>query len=334
MYGFIFLNFFYKNSQITYNQPIKKIKIYFNSYEICVFLSMAKKILITGGTGLIGQQLTRILNNKGYEVAILSRNPSEKNEYKWDIPNEYIDEEALKNTTHIIHLAGAGIADKNWSDDRKKILIDSRVNTANLLFSKIAALNIPVKKFISASGIGYYGATTNETIYTEKDTPGNDFVAKICVAWENAAQQFKQLGITTTVLRTGVVLSKTGGALEKMNTPIALSAIGNGKQIVSWIHINDICNLYVKAVEEDTFSGIYNAVAPDFVTNKEFTKTLGKATKKPILPINAPSFVLKLIFGEMAAIILEGSRISFAKTAKEYKFTQPNLLEALKSLDL
>lgn len=277
------------------------------------------KIVITGGTGFIGTHLTNHLQNKGYEVAILSRNPKKKNEFRWNITEKYIDEKALINATHIIHLAGAGIAEKRWTTKRKEVLINSRTASTTLLFNKVKELQIPLEKFISASGIGFYGAITSDKIFTENNKPHHDFISKICVAWENTAKQFETLNIPITILRTGVVLAKNGGALQKMNTPLFLSVLGNGKQYMPWIHITDLCNLYTKAIEDATFKGIYNGVANN-QTNVAFTKELGKVLNKPVLPINVPAFVLKTIFGEMSQILLEGSKISTEKISEKYSF--------------
>lgn len=297
-----------------------------------VYLPTMAKILITGGTGLIGQQLTQQLQDKGYEVAILSRNPTKENQYKWDINKGFIDENALTNTDYIIHLTGAGIADKYWTPARKKVIINSRVQSANLLFEKVKKLHIPLKGFISASGIGYYGAVTSDTIFSEEDNSGNDFLADVCVQWENATHQFSRLGIRTTILRTGIVLAKKGGALQKMNTPLFLSALGNGKQYMPWIHIDDICNLYVKAIEDTNFTGSYNAVAPEHQTNDSFTKILGITIKKPVSPINVPSFMMKLIFGKMAVLLLKGSRISSKKVENLYSYKFSTLQNALTAI--
>lgn len=287
------------------------------------------KILITGGTGLVGKHLEKLLTDKGYEVAILSRSPTKENQYKWDIHKNYIDEKALENTNYIIHLAGAGIADKRWTPSRKKVLIDSRVESANLLFNKVKEFNTNLKGFISASGIGYYGAITSEIIFTEDDKPENDFISEICVKWEASAKQFEKLNVPTTILRTGIVLTKSGGALAKINTPFFLSILGNGKQYMPWIHITDLCNLYLKAIEDSNFTGIYNAVAPEHHTNISFTKALSKVTKKPLFFINIPSFLLKLIFGEMSDILLNSSRVSSKKTASFFKFKFGKLRTAL-----
>ncbi|MDO6813328.1 TIGR01777 family oxidoreductase [Tenacibaculum soleae] len=290
------------------------------------------KILITGGTGLIGKRLQKKLIEKKYEVVILSRNPKKKNEFLWNISNEFIDDNAFANITHIIHLAGAGIADKRWTDEQKKILIDSRVQSANLLLKKTKELKIQLKGFISASGIGYYGAITSDKIFTEDDLPENDFISKVCVQWEKAAHQFKKLNIPVTIIRTGIVLSEIGGALPKINTPLFLANIGSGKQYMPWIHIDDLCNIYLKAIKTNNFTGTYNAVAPEHQTNKNFTKILSKVIHKPVLPFNVPSFILKIILGEMNVLLLKGSPISYKKTEKHYSFIFSDLKSALKDI--
>ena len=289
------------------------------------------KILITGGTGLVGTRLTAMLTEKNHEVRILSRTPKEKNEFKWEVSTEFIDAKAFENVDYIIHLAGAGIADKRWTKERKEVILSSRVATANLLFDKIKEQGISLKGFISASGSNYYGAQTTAKIFKESDAVGVDFLGKVCQKWEAAANQFKELDIPVTILRTGVVLSKTGGALEKMKTPV-VSPLGSGKQYMAWIHIDDLCNLYIKAVEEE-FSGVYNTVSSEQHTSKTFSKTLAKAIKRPYLPIAVPGFLLKLVFGELAIILLEGSRLSSDKIIKSgFVFKYKELNSALASL--
>ena len=289
------------------------------------------KILVTGGTGLVGRRLTALLTEKNHEVRILSRNPKNKNEFKWDFSKGFLDDKAIENIDYIIHLAGAGIADKRWTKERKKVILNSRVATANLIFDKIKAQNIPLKGFISASGSNYYGAQTTAKLFKESDAVGTDFLGQVCLKWEAAANQFKDLNIPVTILRTGVVLSKTGGALEKMRTPI-VSPLGSGNQYMAWIHIDDLCYLYTKAIEE-TFVGVYNAVSPEFHTSKTFSKALAKAIKRPFLPIAVPGFLLKLVFGELAIILLHGSRLSSDKIKeKGFIFKYKELALALKNL--
>ena len=295
-------------------------------------------ILITGGTGLIGKHLCNVLRSKGYNILILSRNKTNNpNTYYWNISENYIDPKAIQKADYVIHLAGAGIADKRWTKKIKKELIDSRVKSANLLFSKIKTLNPNLKGFFSASGIGYYGAITSEKIFKETDVSGNDFLATVCKVWEEASNQFNSLNIRTVILRTGVVFSKKGGAFEKMSQPIKLgfgSPIGTGNQYIPWIHIDDLCNMYVEAIENNELNGIYNAVAPDYVTNEFLTKSIATILDKKAWLPNVPSFMLKLIFGEMAVILLEGSRVSAEKIKSTgFKFKYPFLLEALKDLN-
>ncbi|MHB1147706.1 MAG: TIGR01777 family oxidoreductase [Lutibacter sp.] len=294
-------------------------------------------ILVTGGTGLIGKKLCELLRNKGYKVAILSRNQHAKpNNYYWNNETRHIDAKAIVESDYIIHLAGEGIADKRWVPQRKRDLINSRVETANLLFEKVKELNPNLKGFIAASGIGYYGATTSEKIYDENDVPGEDFISEICKVWEKASLQFDAINIRTVILRTGVVLAKEGGALEKLSQPIKLgvgAALGSGEQYIPWIHLNDLCNMYVEAIENNKIKGIYNAVAPEHVTNKSLTKMIAKNLKKPLWLPNIPAFVLKFILGKMAVIILEGSRISSEKImATGFKFKFPTLHIALENL--
>ena len=289
------------------------------------------RILITGGTGLIGTKLAKKLIDKDHDVIILSRNPKQENEFKWDVSSNYIDEKALIHTDYIIHLAGAGIADKRWTEKRKQVIIDSRVKTANLLFDKINELKIDLKGFISASGIGYYGATTSDKIFEETDKVGTDFLGEVCQKWENAAQQFSTKNIPVTILRTGIVLAKKGGALDKMKTPV-ITPLGSGKQYIPWIHIDDLCYLYM-AVIEDNLTGIFNAVAPEHHTSSSFSKALAKSIKRPNLGIGVPSFILQILFGEMAVILLKGSRISTKKTEKnKYPFRFSKLQKALSNL--
>lgn len=286
------------------------------------------KILITGGTGLVGKRLTEILQQRNHAVHILSRNPKNKNEFKWDIENSFIDDKAFIGVDFIIHLAGAGIADERWSEKRKKIILNSRIKSAELLLKKIKKLNIKLKGFISASGIGYYGAITSKKIFKEEDIPSTDFLGNVCVKWEAAANKFKNLEIPVTIFRTGIVLSRKGGALEKMKTPI-VSPLGSGKQYLPWIHIDDLCYMYILSVEKNWY-GIFNAVAPEHHTSLSFSKKLATVFNKTFTKIAVPKFLLKVMFGEMSIILLEGSRISSKKIEnKGYSFRFKSLGKAL-----
>lgn len=294
-------------------------------------------VLVTGGTGLIGKQLCKLLKATGYKVTILSRYKSNNpNTYYWNINDKYIDPDALTKTDYIIHLAGANIAEKRWTRKRKLELMDSRIKSANLLFEKVKVLNPTLKGFIAASGVGYYGAITSHKIYIENDPVGNDFLSTICKLWEKATNQFNLLNIRTVLFRTGVVLSKDGGAFDKLSRPIKLgfgAALGNGQQFMPWIHIDDLCQMYLNAIENTELSGIYNAVAPEHITNKILTHKLSSALYKKIWLPNIPTFVLKLIVGKMAIILLEGSRVSSEKIEKtNFNFNYKTLDSTLKNL--
>ncbi len=294
-----------------------------------------KNILITGGTGLIGKRLSSILKSNGYHVRLLSRekiNHKSDQVFTWNINKRSLDQNALKDVDHIIHLAGAGIADEKWSNKRKKDIIDSRVISTELLYNSVKKQKVPLKTFISASAIGYYGSITSETIFKETDQPASDFLGKVCNLWEQSTFQFKKLKIRTVALRTGIVLSNNGGALKKITGPI-IAPLGNGKQYMPWIHIDDLCKLYIHAIEDDRFKGAYNAVSPEHQTNYSFSKTVAKIYKTPLLPIGAPKFILKAILGEMSTIILNGSRISSNKIKTlGFKFDYEKLENALKNL--
>jgi uncharacterized protein len=296
-------------------------------------------ILITGGTGLVGRFLCKKLKDKGYSVAILGRASQKNGEtptYSWDIDKNEIEKEAIESADYIIHLAGANIGDKRWTAKRKKIIIDSRVNTGRLIFDQIKTNKNRLKAFISASAIGYYGAITSDKIFSETDPPYGDFLGETCRQWEQLADNFEKLGIRTVKIRTGVVLTNQGGALAKIRMPINMgigSAIGNGRQYMPWIHIDDLCGIYLKAIEDTEMSGAYNAIAPAHQTNRDFTKTLARILNKPFWFPNIPGIVMKIMLGEMSAILLKGSRVSSEKIIHAgYQFKFPDLESALVDL--
>lgn len=297
------------------------------------------KVVVTGGNGLVGKRLCNRLQALGYEVAILSRSAKKYGNfhtYTWNLDAMEIEKEAIETADYIIHLAGANIGDKRWTPKRKRLIVDSRVDTGQLIFRELKKQNKKLSAFISASAIGYYGATTSDKIYTETDLPENDFLGNTCRLWEQMAVKIRSLGIRTVKIRIGVVLSEDGGALSKMKTPVNMgvgSPIGNGKQYMPWIHIDDLCAIFIKAIEDTQMNGPYNAVAPEHTTNKEFTRMLAKVLKKPFWFPNIPAFVIKLMFGKMAKIILEGSRVSVEKLKLAgFHFQFPTLEGALRNL--
>lgn len=297
-------------------------------------------ILITGGSGLIGKHLGHYLETKGHKLASLSRQKDKSpNTYHWAPAKNIIDEQALIWADSVIHLAGAGIVEKKWTTARKKAIIDSRVKTAELILHTLQKHDIKIRSFISASGVNIYGTTTTRHIYQEQDSPAQDFVSQVCIEWEKAAHCFEKAQIPTTILRTGVVFTSGGGALEKMAKPIKFgigSPLGTGKQYVPWIHIDDLCDLYLQALSNPKFqSETLNAVATEHITNSMLTRTLAKHLKKPLWAPKVPAFLLKLILGNRAKLVLEGSRISNQKIlALGFEFNYPSLEKAIDSLNL
>jgi uncharacterized protein (TIGR01777 family) len=258
-------------------------------------------ILLTGGTGLIGSRLTEQLLEKGYRVSHLSRTASEDarvTTFLWDVNKGEIDERCIDSVDVIVHLAGAGIADKRWTDKRKKEMIDSRTKSIALIYSLLKREKHGVKAVISAAAIGYYGDRGDE-LMTEESPPSGGFLAKCCIAWENAVDEGEKLGLRIVKFRTGVVLDK-GGALAKMAVPVkfyAGSPLGNGKQWVPWVHWRDVVDMYLFAIENESLTGVYNMVAPKPVDNKKLTQAIAKQLHKPLWLPNVPAFFLKLVMG-------------------------------------
>jgi uncharacterized protein (TIGR01777 family) len=296
-------------------------------------------VLITGGSGLLGKHLCRKLIEKGYKPTILTRNPDYKSNitnYYWDPDKKEINNEAISSADYIIHLAGVNIGEKRWTKRRKRLIADSRILTGELLFNKIKESDKKPKAFISISGTGYYGSITSDRIFSETDGYAEDFLGEVCRLWENTANRFEEIGIRTVRIRSAVVLTEGGGVLGRMAIPVRLgigSAIGSGKQYFPWIHIEDLCNIFIKAIEDTRIKGAYNAAAPDQRINKEFVRTLAKVLKEPFWFPRVPAILMKLLLGEMSVILLTGSRISSEKIKKAgYLFIFPELEDALRNL--
>jgi uncharacterized protein (TIGR01777 family) len=296
-------------------------------------------VLITGGSGLVGRYLTTLLLLKGYKVSHLSRtgkSPNNITVFRWDPENSYIDDGALTRADYLVHLAGANIGEKRWTEARKKEIVRSRVDSAKFLFEKIREDPVRLKAFISASAIGYYGSETSERIFTEDDPPGTDFLGSTCRQWEEAADLFAVGGTRTVKIRTGVVLEKTDSALSKIMVPAKFGFLvktGNGRQYMPWIHIKDLCNIYIKAIEDSKMQGAFNAVAPQHITHNEFVATLAKTIKKIVFPVNVPAFVLKAALGEMSDVVLKGSRVSGDRIINAgYRFIYPGTEGALEDI--
>ena len=289
---------------------------------------MEPTVLITGGTGLVGTALTKALLQKGYRVIILTRRIGEKNETEnlsyalWDVKKQQIDLAAVQKADYIVHLAGAGVVEKKWTEAYKKEIVESRTESSRLIVDSLKNIDNKVKAVISASAIGFYGASPLQTSsgwggFKENDNPDNSFLGQTCKLWEESIEPVVNLGKRLVKLRTGIVLSNDGGALTEFIKPIRFgmaAILGNGKQMVSWIHIDDLCRLFIAGIENENLQGTYNAVAPEPVTNKLLTLSLAKAIKgKFYLPFYVPAFVLKLMMGQRSIEVLKSATVSCKK---------------------
>ncbi|MFD2200503.1 TIGR01777 family oxidoreductase [Shivajiella indica] len=294
-----------------------------------------KNILISGGSGLVGKKITELLERKGYAVAWLSRSPKKNTQksFVWDVDGMSIDPQAIPWADGIIHLAGEGVADKRWTASRKKAILESRTKSTELLLQAMEQSDKKPKVFVSASAVGFYGFNTGDTWMEENSTAGNDFLAQVVVAWESKVKQIELSGIRTVILRIGIVLDNKGGALVEMFRPPVAAPLGNGKQWMSWIAIQDLARIFLFALENEQVKGIYNAVGPKPATNEELTQKAAQKVGKLFLGIGVPGFVLKLILGEMAQMVLGGNKVSSKKIQKAgFEFRYPNLKEALEKI--
>ncbi|MCB0550889.1 MAG: TIGR01777 family oxidoreductase [Phaeodactylibacter sp.] len=295
-------------------------------------------VLIAGGSGLIGRRLSQLLLEQGHEVLHLSRQSRPDAAiptYRWAPGEGYIDDDAVLRADYVINLAGAGIADKPWTKARKRLIIDSRVEGARLLLSAFGRLQHFPKAYISSAAIGYYGERGSQWV-DERSAPGAGFLAESCVAWEDAIGEVARAGVRTVGIRIGIVLSTQGGAMEKMLLPFQFrlgTYFGDGRQWYSWIHIDDLCGIFIRAMEDDSIQGFYNGVAPNPVSNKALAEGLREAlgNRAAIAPV--PAFALRLAMGEMADVVLLSTRVSSKKIENAgFDFSFPNLKEALADL--
>jgi uncharacterized protein (TIGR01777 family) len=328
----------FKTSKVKHFNIIPKTDI---MPEIYASTNIPKNlsVLITGGSGLIGKYLTTTLQAKGYKVSHLSRNikqQADERVFFWDPLKGLIDPESLDGIDFIIHLAGANIGEKRWTVSRKKEILESRVGSARFLHASIVERGIPLKGFISASATGIYGSGPSSKIFNEQDSPSNDFLGSVCKQWEQAADLYSNSGIRTVKIRSAVVLEKNDSALSKLMMPGKygfLIQTGRGSQYMPWIHINDLCNIYLKAIEDHLMTGSYNAVAPQHVTHSEFIHLLAKTMNIPVFPLPVPGIILRSLLGEMSEVILKGNRVSSEKIQLAgYSFLFSSLKDALENV--
>lgn len=288
-----------------------------------------KRVVITGGTGLIGSHLSELLSAEGFEVVHLTRTvrPGGKyKSYRWDPQNGYCDPEAIEEGDAIIHLAGANIGGKLWSKTRKREIISSRTETAGLLFSVSAGRGIRPSAFITASGVNFYGSKTTQNIYSESDPPADDFLGETCRLWEAAADPFAAAGIRVVKVRTAVVLASSGSALSKMTFPATAGLVvrfGPGSQYFPWIHIDDLCRIYLRAVTDSAMAGPFNAATPDHITHDMLMREVARQKRLPVFLPHVPAWLLKATMGEMSVVLTGGSRISSKRLSDsgfEFKF--------------
>lgn len=296
-------------------------------------------VLIGGGTGMIGKEIVNRLTAKGKHVKILTRSPQDDEAlisyHKWDIKSMHIGDDILKGVDYIINLTGAGIADERWTDERKQVLIDSRVNSTALLEKALTEQEHNVKAFISASAVGFYGDRGDETL-TEDAPPGEGFLSECCVLWERAADKVSAHVGRVVKIRIGTVLTQEGGALPKMLMTKSIrifNYFGDGSQYYSWISLDDIARMFVTAVEDDTMSGVYNGVAPQPLRNKAFTRQIMKSTVGAGLLLPAPEPALRLALGEMADVILNSTKVHSTRIGKTtFTYLHKDLNSAIKSI--
>jgi len=296
-----------------------------------------EKILISGASGLIGKTLTELLIKNNFEVIHLLRKKTgleKQHVILWqDIEKNTLDVKKIK-IDHIIHLAGENIGAKRWTKKQKHKIRSSRVGTSKLLVEFFKDAN--VKTVVSASGISYYGLKSNELSYDEFSLPGEDFLAQVSCDWEKEIDAFSAFGTRVVKLRTAVVLSPDGGAIQDIAKTVKRgfgAALGSGKQYFPWIHIDDLCELYKLAICNKEMNGVYNALAPEIITNKQLMNEIATVLNKKIRLPNVPGFLLYILFGEVAALLLNGNKIISTRLPETgFAFIFPEINKALSAV--
>lgn len=297
-------------------------------------MAESKRIAISGATGMVGSALSKLLRDRGDVVIPISRS-ERPGGIQWDVDKGELPAQPLEGLDAIVHLAGAGIADERWTSERKRIIRESRVKSCDLLTDAMKNIQSPPKRFISASGVGYYGPNPNGEC--DEDTPpGPGFLADVCREWEAAAMKAEETGANVAIARLGVVLDPEGGALARMLPVFRLGGggpVGNGKQRLGWVTLDDVARAFQFLIDHPEAVGAFNVAAPQIVTNKEFADALGDALNRPtVLP--APRFALKLAFGELVdeTLLADAPAIPKRLLAHGFEFRYPKLDAALKHI--
>ncbi|HEY0895261.1 MAG TPA: TIGR01777 family oxidoreductase [Sphingobacteriaceae bacterium] len=302
---------------------------------------MQGKILITGGSGMVGSALTRRLLENGFSVSHLSRNPGRSGDsrlqtFQWDVGKGYADPDSFGDVTAIIHLAGENIGSNRWTPERRRAILTSRTESIRLLYRLLRKMpGHQVRTVVSASAAGYYGDRGDEVL-TETSGPGSGFLSDTVTSWEQAVLEGEDLGLRIAMLRCGIVLDRSGGALPAIEKPLRAgfaSELGSGRQWVPWIHLRDLVRLYQYLLDSPELQGPFNACAPEQITNAGLTAALRKRTGRSILMPNIPAFLLRMILGEQSDMVLGSTRMSsYAIEAAGFTFEFPTLKESLNDL--
>lgn len=302
---------------------------------------MQKTVGITGGTGFVGQHLKTLLLSKGYAVIIFTRSPEKQAVEQgvtyafWNPSNEEIDTNILQKLDAVIHLAGAGVADKRWTDERKKEIVSSRVAVTTYLVEQLKQHANRCSTFIAASATGYYGPDRNNTPFKETEDYYDDFLGRTCLQWEKASKTAEQ-SFRTVIIRIGIVLGREAGAFKEFEQPTKMGIVpilGSGQQMISWIHIADLVSLFTYALEKEEIKGIYNGVAPSPASNKTLMKTIARVKGGLKIPVPVPSFILKIMLGEMSIEILKSCTASSQKIESTgFQFQYKDINSAVKNL--
>lgn len=300
---------------------------------------MGKTILIAGANGLVGTALSLDAGNAGHSVRHLVRSRNHNHTgyecFTWDVEREYIEPGALSGVDVVINLAGSNVGDGRWTPAKKREIMESRVLSTRLLCQAISAGSTGPVKYIAASAIGYYGLQAAAFPFTEEAPPGTDFMARVCVEWEKEARTIENIGKSLCILRLGVVMAE-GGALQQMSGPVkrfAGIALGTGRQVVPWVHIHDVCRAFLLAIDDVSMTGVYNVVAPEVISNKQLMREIAGIYRKSMLPGGVPAFLIRMVLGEQADIILGGAPVSAEKIRTQgLIFRFPHIREALEDL--